>query len=100
MAGASTTRQLQHPAKERGQRLPECTLLADTAGMDHGEFWNYVLLGILPGEERFDDGPWDDGPPEITYTPLNPCVVCGSIDACGYDDEGRPMIHATENDDD
>lgn len=33
-----------------------------------GVFWNYVLLGILPGRERVDDGPYDDGPPASTPT--------------------------------
>lgn len=84
-----------HPTTIRG-----CPEAAFRDSLDDGEFWNYVLLGLLPGQEQFDEGPYDDGPPEVTYTPLNPCVVCGSIDACGYDDEGRPMIHATENDDD
>jgi len=29
-----------------------------------------------------------------------PCAECGEVGACGYDAEGRPMIHATWLDDD
>lgn len=28
-----------------------------------------------------------------------PCGVCGAAGACGYDAEGRPLIHATEDED-
>lgn len=96
MAGVRVSRELPHSARVRGSRCPEA---AFRDSLDDGDFWNYVLLGLLPGQEQFDDGPWDDGPPEITYAPLNPCRVCGSIDACGYDNEGRALIHATEDDD-
>lgn len=30
------------------------------------------------------------------YVPT-PCHVCGSVTACGYDSEGRPMIHTVED---
>lgn len=39
---------------------------------------------------------WDDPEPEPDDLRLPPCTVCGSSTSCGYDDEGRPMIHATE----
>ena len=31
------------------------------------------------------------------YTSINasPCLVCGAGGECAYDDEGRPLIHAT-----
>lgn len=25
---------------------------------------------------------------------IDPCPECGSTGACGYDDEGRPLVHA------
>lgn len=75
-----------------------CPEAAFRDSLDDGDFWNYVLLGILPGQERFDDGPYDDGPPEVTYTAPS-CPVCGSITECAYDDQGRPLIHAREDDD-
>ena len=30
---------------------------------------------------------------------LNPCEVCGEWGPCGYDQEGRPLIHYVEPDD-
>lgn len=43
------------------------------------------------------DGPDADGT-EDGYAPPygRPCEVCGELGACGYDAEGRPMIHAEE----
>jgi len=29
----------------------------------------------------------------------NPCPECGAVVACGYDSEGRPMIHVVEDKD-
>ena len=29
----------------------------------------------------------------------NPCPECGSVTACAYDSEGRPMIHVVEESD-
>jgi hypothetical protein len=29
----------------------------------------------------------------------DPCVLCGEAGACGWDLEGRPLIHAISNDD-
>jgi hypothetical protein len=38
----------------------------------------------------------EDGPPELDFVPLvdEPCPVCDSTTACGWDAEGRPLIHA------
>lgn len=96
MAGSSSPRQLQHSAKERGPLCPEAAL---RASLDDGDFWEYVFNHRLPGDPEPYEGPWDDGPPEVAYTPQHPCEVCGAITACGYDEEGRPMIHATEDHD-
>lgn len=61
--------------------------------LDDGDFWEYVLNGVLPGEEPFDHGPYDDGPDELDLMTAAPCEVCGATGACGWDDEGRPMVH-------
>lgn len=61
------------------------------ASLDDGDFWNYVLLGIRPGDPCPD---WVDIDEPSIYKP--PCPECGSIVACGYDEQGRPMVHATE----
>lgn len=36
----------------------------------------------------------EDQEPDWEPLDLDPCPVCGSDDACGYDSEGRPLIHA------
>jgi hypothetical protein len=44
----------------------------------------------------------DEGPPDMdmeSITPF-PCAICGEAGACGYDQEGRPMIHSLRNEDD
>jgi len=41
----------------------------------------------------------DEEPEWEPLSTLPPCDVCGSDGACGYDMEGRPMIHTTEDDD-
>jgi hypothetical protein len=69
-----------------------CPEFDKRAAMTDGEFWSYVLQGIEPGQEP--DGYDDDYTPD-TYVDLGICAVCGSSEACGYDTEGRPWIHAT-----
>jgi hypothetical protein len=62
------------------------------AAMSDGEFWQHVL-----GAGHTDDGEWlieGDAPPLG-----EPCTECGAHAACAYDEEGRPMIHATGGDD-
>lgn len=60
--------------------------------MDDGEFWAHVAknLGAIDAEEFPVDG--DD---LRALGDAEPCEVCGETGACGYDAEGRPMIHAT-----
>lgn len=49
-------------------------------------------VGRAGGCEWFADGT------RVQYARCEPCIdpcpVCGSDDACGYDSEGRPLIHA------
>lgn len=63
------------------------------ASLDDGDFWNYVLLGIRPGDPSPEPDWVDDDEPSITKPP---CPECGSIVACGYDEQGRAMVHATD----
>lgn len=68
------------------------------AAMTDAEFWEHVFHG--------DDGPDDPADIDESYRsafghwpdlPVTPCEVCGSAEeACGYDTEGRPMIHTSE----
>lgn len=59
------------------------------------EFWAHVFQTDYPDWSDFD-GPDLDEP----YRLPDPCVVCGSTTACGYDNEGRPMIHTVEDNED
>jgi hypothetical protein len=67
--------------------------------MSDGEFWDHVLNhrdGPDAPEVAFEDMmPVDYDELDI----LAPCEVCGATAECGYDLEGRPMIHATPPDD-
>lgn len=60
--------------------------------MDDGEFWAHVLYQGDPHEDHFDHSP-ALGPVE------QPCPDCGSVGACAWDSEGRPLIHAQSGDD-
>jgi hypothetical protein len=74
-----------------------CPEAAYRASLTDGEFWSYVLTGRVDGP---DEDP--DVPDEIQMAELHlsdPCPECGSRGACGYDAEGRPMIHTTPKDD-
>ena len=69
--------------------------------MSDGEFWENVEAarhGMTPEQMRAWE--YDPTPDEIERHEfdLNPCPLCGAIDACGYDDEGRPMIHTMSDD--
>ena len=44
--------------------------------------------------DRADPDVW----PEHESLDAAPCPECGSVGACGYDDEGRAMVHTTEDD--
>jgi hypothetical protein len=61
------------------------------------EFWHDVAasLGAVPNED-------DEMEPVYNGFSLDvePCPECGEIGACGYDSQGRPMIHALKEDDD
>lgn len=65
--------------------------------LTEGEFWDYVLKNVEEVTFTFsDDGSFID---DITLLMNQPCTVCGEAGACGYDSEGRPMIHSfTEED--
>jgi hypothetical protein len=54
------------------------------------EFWAHVYPQ--------GDGPDTEGPEDFDLLRHfgRPCEVCGEIGPCGYDTEGRPMIHTEE----
>lgn len=71
--------------------------------------WESAIAAGKPDPRESKCGcPCADGPdlhiePEPDWESLGivpPCPVCGSDDACGYDAEGRPMIHSDMEEDD
>lgn len=56
--------------------------------MSEDDFWAHVFRQPEP----FDDGPELDD----TTNQDKPCPLCGEQGACGYDNEGRPLIHALD----
>ena len=56
------------------------------------------VLGIRPGDPPPADG--DDDWDPLEPVSLGVCPVCGSTTACGYDEQGRALVHATEDDED
>lgn len=69
-----------------------CPEADERDAMTDEEFWERVLEYLVPSDPLDDDIELD---PQI-YT--EPCRVCGSVGACGYDFEGRALIHATDLD--
>jgi hypothetical protein len=63
--------------------------------MTDDEFWAHVSQNFIPA---WDD---DDAGPDIDAAfNVGTCQTCGADGACGYDAEGRPMIHADNEEDD
>lgn len=61
------------------------------AAMTDEEFWQHVFQVDYEGWTDFD-GPTDGDVADES------CSVCGERGACGYDAEGRPMIHTVQDD--
>jgi hypothetical protein len=89
-----------HPELLALGALPLCPEHELRAAMDDGEFWAHVLLP--PGDDREYDPDDDPNIPDLAEYELNarlagPCPECGQHGACAYDDEGRPLIHVTDD---
>lgn len=75
-----------------GIDLPSSCVLNGTAQMTDAEFWEHVYGGDRPEPDY--EPPDDIGAPGYPQ----PCPVCNATAACGYDQDGRPMIHAIDTD--
>lgn len=76
------------PAMPPANPIGPCAVSRRRALMTDSEFWEDVQNSMYPSFDE-PDLPEHD----VTYT-YSPCGVCGEHGACGYDNEGRPMIHA------
>lgn len=75
-----------------------CTVRAKRSTMTDGEFWEDVsnTLGWNTTPEQLQEAMELDECFGIDAP--SPCPECGSVVACGYDSEGRAMIHVIEED--
>lgn len=74
---------------------PFCASSPDAAALPDAEFWDRVYANLTGWPSYECDGPDDDM--HSMTAQLDPCPECGQVGACGYDDEGRPMIHTVED---
>ena len=74
-----------------------CPEADERDAMSDDEFWAHVAKNL--GMPDPDDLPDWDGPDLDVAVSREPCPTCGADGACGWDSEGRPLIHATEGDD-
>lgn len=83
------------PFVEDPHHLDNCSLHVFSDALDEGDFWQWVFFRALPTDPRPDDGDDDFYAPEPDPLDSTRCPECGEYGACGYDAEGRPMIHTT-----
>ena len=89
-------------SEPNAESRPLCPEADKRAAMDDGEFWDYMLNSIVPGEAPTEDGSdWEPDEDFFEFEPWNrePCPECGGYGACAYDQEGRPLIHAVKDHD-
>lgn len=79
----------------RPSRTSLCPEAGLRAAMSDGEFWEHVYGGARHGESDEPDPSHEAIDADLTA----PCPECGEFGACGYDAEGRPLIHAINKDD-
>jgi hypothetical protein len=74
-----------------------CSKRSARANMTDEEFWDDVAETLGSREPDVDDM-------EYAYNGFlsqpSACPECGEFGACGYDSQGRPMIHAVKDEDD
>lgn len=72
---------------------PICPDWLRRARMTDEEFWEHVLRNLGGGTSE-EEPDYDE--PVMVSLDSRPCPVCGEEAQCGYDNEGRPMIHTIE----
>lgn len=76
-----------------------CPEAAFRDSLSDQEFWDYVHNRIMPGDH--DLGYAESEPLDWmvgTTSRWEPCPVCGQATACGFDAEGRALIHPIPED--
>lgn len=72
------------------KQLPICDYIRS---IPDNEFWGRVMESLRSWDIEEQPIDWID-----PYDTPTPCPECGSTSACGFDAEGRPMIHALKVD--
>jgi len=67
------------------------------AAMTDAEFWDHVFPQPDLVGERFPDAQ-EIAEYELTDRLADSCPECGQIGPCAYDNEGRALIHVTDDD--
>lgn len=68
-----------------------CPEAAERAAMTDDEFWAHVFAPYTQGgEPDYPDPAHAALDADLDQTP---CEECGAVGACGWDDEGRPLVH-------
>lgn len=73
---------------------PFCASSPEAQALPETEFWSKVY------ERKYAALDLEYEVAEEEALSVSPCGVCGSTTACGYDSEGRPMIHCTSEEGD
>lgn len=95
--GLMSERLQSDPATIRAAMGWECTVRDDRAAMDDDTFWSHVAVSMA-GPGVYDiEHPYDID--AFISNQGDPCPECGEMGACGYDSEGRAMVHIVIDDD-
>jgi hypothetical protein len=85
----------------QGPMMSDCPEQDFRDALSEEEFWVYVNEGLLSAMGHEEDYWYPEAePPDLDDTDhyfSEPCRVCRSTTACGYDHEGRPWIHVDQS---
>jgi hypothetical protein len=77
-----------------GASVQLCSEAAERAAMSDDDFWAHVFLR---GQTEPSPLVFPEIEADLDEAPAGqPCPECGELGACGYDSEGRPMIHSIQ----
>lgn len=73
---------------------PFCASSPEAQAMPEEDFWDAVF-SHHQGPEPDDEDLSDQHP---LFAEMAPCRECGEMGPCGFDVEGRPMVHLERDD--
>lgn len=74
----------------------------NTEDVEHARVTHQTPPSGVCGCECANGPVMEQEPPDLDLASLDapPCPICGSLDACSYDADGRPLIHTFTEDED